>query len=50
MNTGTQASDGIGISALASGSTKFSTALNRPIRMPIGSPATTASESPNNTR
>ena len=37
MNTGTQASEGIGIRALASGSTKFSTARNRPIRMPSGS-------------
>ena len=50
MNTGTQASEGIGIRALASGSTKCSTARKRPIRMPSGMPATTASDSPNITR
>ena len=31
MKTGTQASDGIGISALVSGRKKFSTGRNRPI-------------------
>ncbi len=50
MNSGTQASDGIGISALASGRTKFSTGLKRPIRMPSGRPTATASERPNSTR
>ena len=50
MKTGTQASDGIGISALASGRQKFSTHRMRPIRMPSGSPTATASASPNSTR
>ena len=50
MNTGTQASDGIGISALASGRKKFSTGRKRAIRMPSGSPTTTARLSPNSTR
>ena len=36
MNTGTHASDGIGISALASGRQKFSTVRKRPIRIPSG--------------
>ena len=38
MKTGTQASDGIGISALTSGRTKCSTGRKRPIRMPSGRP------------
>jgi hypothetical protein len=38
MKTGTQASDGMGISALISGSTKFSTGRNRPISTPKGKP------------
>ena len=38
MKIGTQASDGIGISALASGMKKFSTGFQRPIRMPSGRP------------
>ena len=38
MNTGTQASDGIGISALTSGRKKFSTGWKRAIRMPSGRP------------
>ena len=46
MNTGTQASDGIGISALVSGRKKFSTGRKRPIRMPSGRPTTTASAKP----
>ena len=46
MNTGTQASEGIGISALASGRKKFSTGRKRPIRMPSGSPTATASAKP----
>ena len=50
MNTGTQASDGIGISALTSGMKKFSIGLKRAIRMPSGSPTATASASPNSTR
>ena len=43
MNTGTQASDGIGISALASGRKKPSIGRKRPIRMPSGRATTTAS-------
>jgi hypothetical protein len=50
MNIGTQASDGIGISALASGRTKFSTARNRAIMIPSGSATTMAMPKPNNTR
>ena len=50
MNTGTQASDGIGISALASGRKKPSTRRKRPIRMPSGRPTATASPMPSKTR
>jgi len=50
MKTGTHASEGIGINALASGRQKFSTERMRPIRMPSGSPTATASASPNSTR
>ena len=50
MNTGIQASDGIGISALASGRTKFSTGRKRPISTPSGKPMTTASPKPHSTR
>jgi hypothetical protein len=50
MKTGTQASDGIGISALISGSTKFSTGRNRAISTPKGKPIATAKPKPSNTR
>jgi hypothetical protein len=50
MNTGTQASDGIGISALASGRTNPSTLRKRPIRMPSGTPISTARPMPKRTR
>jgi hypothetical protein len=50
MNTGTQASEGIGISALASGRKKFSTGLKRPMRIPSGSPTITANAMPISTR
>ena len=50
MNTGTQASEGIGISALTSGRKKFSTGRKRAIRMPSGMPTATARPKPNSTR
>ena len=50
MKTGTQASDGIGISALVSGRTKFSTGRKRPIMTPSGRPIATASPKPTSTR
>jgi hypothetical protein len=50
MNTGTQASEGIGISALASGITKFSTPRRRAIHMPSGRPTAIARANPAITR
>ena len=50
MNTGTHASDGIGISALASGRQKFSTVRKRPIRIPSGNATAIAIASPKSTR
>ncbi len=50
MNTGTHASDGIGIRALTSGMTKFSTVRDRAIRMPSGTPARIARAKPSMTR
>ena len=50
MNSGTSAKEGIGISALTSGSTKCSMRWKRAIRMPSGNPTTTASAKPNITR
>ncbi len=50
MKTGTQASDGIGISALVSGRTKFSTGRKRPIITPNGRPMAIAQPKPITTR
>ena len=50
MNTGTQASEGIGIRALASGMTKFSTGLKRAIAAPSGTASAIARPRPVSTR
>ena len=50
MNSGTSENEGIGISALTSGRKKFSTRWKRAIKMPSGSPTTTARKKPNITR
>jgi hypothetical protein len=50
MKTGTHASEGIGIRALARGRKKPSMAWERPIRMPSGRPTAMAKPMPSSTR